>query len=78
MSAFEGLDMTENKEGEYYLSKPVGDFNDFMKNKEKEYLSGLLKEARGSVDKASAIAKIHRKTLYMKLKEHGLDRNDYK
>ncbi len=56
----------------------VPEYSDFIKEKEKHYFISLLKEHKGSIEKAAEKAGIHRKTLYMKMKEHGLDKREYK
>jgi two-component system response regulator AtoC len=54
------------------------EFSDFMKEKGKLYFMALLKEHKGSIEKAAEKAGIHRKTLYMKMKEYGLDKREYR
>jgi len=74
-NAFKGLmdqTFTEKKMND------VGGFSHFIKDKEREYFQELLMESKGSIEKASLIAGIHRKTLYVKLKEHGLDKRGFK
>ncbi len=74
-NAFKGLmdqTFTEKKMND------IGGFSHFIKDKEREYFQELLMESKGSIEKASLIAGIHRKTLYVKLKEHGLDKRGFK
>jgi len=73
--AFKGLMEQKFTEGN---AKDVGVFSSFIKKKEREYFQNLLMESKGSIEKASLIAGIHRKTLYIKLKEHGLDKRGFK
>jgi len=53
-------------------------FGMYMKAREKEYLVGLMTELKGSIEKVADRAQIHRKTLYLKLKEFGLDKKQFR
>ena len=72
------LEKQQTETKEINLDEPVNEYNDFMKKMEREYLINLLNECKGSIEKASGVAKIHRKTLYLKLKEHNLDKKGFK
>lgn len=45
---------------------------------EKLYVSAILKKAGGSMQKASGLSGIDRKTLYRKMKERDIDKKDFK
>lgn len=53
-------------------------YPEFIKEREREYFMKLLKDSGGNIEEASQIAGIHRKTLYVKLKELNIDKNDFK
>lgn len=70
--------LTETKNDTPALLNEGVDYTQFMKQKEEEYLKDLLNQSKGSIEKAAATAGIHRKTLYLKLKEHNLDKKIFK
>ncbi|MCR9092985.1 MAG: sigma-54 dependent transcriptional regulator [bacterium] len=45
---------------------------------EREYLEAVLTEQSGQVLKAAELAGISRRTMFRKMKEHGLDKQDYR
>ncbi|GMT41663.1 MAG: Fis family transcriptional regulator [bacterium] len=45
---------------------------------EKGYIAAVLGKTGGSIQKASSLSGVDRKTFYRKMKEHGIDKNDFK
>ncbi|MBZ0254389.1 MAG: sigma-54 dependent transcriptional regulator [Candidatus Methylomirabilis sp.] len=54
---------------------PLGEFTDYC---EKRYLEQLLGRLDGSIKQASKDAGVNEKTLYLKMRRHGLRKEDYK
>ena len=77
-SIFYGHELERQNAHEFHEKPEIQEYARFIKSKEQEYLVNLLEEAKGSIEKAANIAGIHRKTLYVKLKEHQLDKKVFK
>ena len=58
-------------------NESINKFAPYMKKWEKEYFTKLLQKCQGSIEKAAQMAGLHRKTLYLKLKEFKLDKKDF-
>jgi DNA-binding NtrC family response regulator len=76
--AFSGLDIREQPKSGAESPKEVDEFSAYMNRMEYDYLCMLMKACHGSIEKAAAMAGIHRKTLYVKLKDHNLNKKGFK
>ncbi len=73
-----GESVPKKSVSEEILPVTIPEFSEFIRGKEKHYFIALLKECKGSIEKAAERAGVHRKTIYMKMKEYGLDKREYR
>lgn len=69
----EGTEAAESAIGERKLPKRLPKLKSYRDQTEKRYLKRLLKDSKGNVKKAVAIAGISRASYYNLLKKHGLN-----
>ena len=65
---------------DYYATTENGDFSlkQWLHKSEKDYLRGLLIKHQGSISTTAKEAKVDNKTLYRKMKRHGLHKESFK
>ena len=65
--------------GEDWLRKPLKDVREaFIENLERRYLEGLLRETCGRIGETARRAGIKERSLYDKMKRHGLRKEDFR
>jgi two-component system response regulator AtoC len=54
------------------------ELSDFLARCERRYLEAMLEKTRGSIKKTARAAGVNPKTLYLKIRKHGLSKMDYR
>jgi DNA-binding NtrC family response regulator len=63
----------------HWLSKPLSEVRkEFLSGFEKQYISGLLLATEGRIGEAAQRAGIRERSLYDKMKQHGLHKEDFR
>ena len=62
-----------------WLSKPLGEVRQhYLERLERGYLTGLLRATQGSIGETAHRAGIRERSLYDKMKRHGLRKEDFR